>query len=229
MPLLDERYYTLIASLPALPFFEAAERLPINRERLDRRLRMLNQEDAAMLALARRLTDWRQPLDLPDADFVRRYRAGAGGLANPRVAGLVAARLEMRTAIGALRRRAAGRPAPVGTDWGVGPWLRRLADHWAEPDFGLRHVLPWLPQARTLLEDGDHLGLERLAFAMTWEHCRRAAEVRQFGPEAVVAYVFRWDILRRWLSHDAQSAAARIEALAAAALRGRSSGSQDLA
>jgi hypothetical protein len=221
MPLFDERYYTLIASLPALPHFAEAERLPINRERLERRLRMLTDADAAMLDLARRLTEWRQPADLPDADFVRRYRAEAGGLANPRVAELVAFRLELRTVVGALRRRAAGRAAPGGTDWGVGPWLRRLADRWSEPDFGLRPVLPWLPELRERLDAGDHLGVERLAFGLVWDRCRRIAETRQFGPEAVVAYVFRWDILRRWLSHDAASAAARIESLAAEALRMR--------
>ena len=31
------RYYTLIASLPALPYFKLAERLPINRQRLEER------------------------------------------------------------------------------------------------------------------------------------------------------------------------------------------------
>jgi hypothetical protein len=220
MLVFEERYYTLIASLPALPQFEQAERLPINRERLERRLRMLTDEDAAILALARRFTEWRQPLDLPDREFVRRYRAEADALRNPRIAGLVAFRLEVRTVVGALRRRAAGRPAPAGTDWGVGPWLRRLTDRWAEPDFGLGAVLPWLPQARAGLEEGDHLGLERLAFAMAWERCRSLADAYPFGPEAVVSYVFRWDILRRWLSHDAEAAAARIEALAAEALAG---------
>ena len=218
MPLLDEPYYTLIASLPALPPFESAERLPINRERLDRRLRMLTDEDAAMLALARRLTDWQQPLDLPDADFVRRYRAEADGLANPGVAVLVAFRLELRTVIGALRRRDAGQPAPQG-DWGVGPWLRRLTDHWTEPDFGLRAVLPWLPALRERLAAGDHLGTERQVFGMVWDRCRRTADGRAFALEAVAAYVFRWDILRRWLSHDAEAAAARIERLARDALR----------
>lgn len=213
MPLLDERYYALIASLPALPPFESAERLPINRERLDRRLGMLADEDAAMLALARRLTDWQQPLDLPDPDFVRRYRAEADGLANPGVAALVAFRLELRTVVGALRRRAAGQPAPPG-DWGVGPWLRRLTDHWMEPDFGLRTVLPWLPLLRGRLAAGDHLGLERQAFGMVWDRCRRTADDREFAIEAVVAYVFRWDIVRRWLNHDAEAAAARIERLA---------------
>ena len=217
MPLVEERYYTLIASLPALPHFETAERLPINRERLDRRLRMLREDDAATLALVRRLTEWQQPLDLPDADIVRRYRAESAGLANPRVAELVAFRLELRTVVGALRRRAAGHPVSVG-DWGVGPWLRRLVDHWAEPDFGLRAVLPWLPSVRERLDAGDHLGLERLVFGLVWDHCRRIEDDRGFAFEAVVAYVFRWDILRRWLSHDAGAAAARIEALARDAL-----------
>ena len=39
-------YYTLVASLPALPRLEQAERLPINETRLVERLRMLHPEDA---------------------------------------------------------------------------------------------------------------------------------------------------------------------------------------
>ena len=34
-------YYTLVASLPRLPHFEAAEWLPLSRKQLDQRLSML--------------------------------------------------------------------------------------------------------------------------------------------------------------------------------------------
>ena len=51
-------YYTLIASLPALPYFKLVERLPINRQRLEERLRMLNEEDASILAQARSVVEW---------------------------------------------------------------------------------------------------------------------------------------------------------------------------
>ena len=48
-------YYMLVASLPHLPPFEQAERLAINRERLEQRLRSLDAEHLEDLVLAGRV------------------------------------------------------------------------------------------------------------------------------------------------------------------------------
>ena len=53
------RYYTLIASLPALEYFETAKRVPINRVRLNRRLGMLEPEDTVELRRCEQLIGWR--------------------------------------------------------------------------------------------------------------------------------------------------------------------------
>ncbi len=41
----SREYYTLVASLPALPYFEKAQRLPINEVRLWQRMGMLEPDD----------------------------------------------------------------------------------------------------------------------------------------------------------------------------------------
>src|SRR5690606_5321722 len=53
------RYYTLIASLPALEYFETAKRTPINRVRLEQRLTMLEPDDAVELRRCEQLLAWR--------------------------------------------------------------------------------------------------------------------------------------------------------------------------
>ena len=46
MAMWKRQYYTLHASLPALPYFDKAKVLPISRERLEARMGMLAPEDA---------------------------------------------------------------------------------------------------------------------------------------------------------------------------------------
>ena len=53
------RYYTLVASLPALEYFERAKTIPINRVRLEQRLAMLTPEDAAERRRCEQLIAWR--------------------------------------------------------------------------------------------------------------------------------------------------------------------------
>jgi hypothetical protein len=132
---------------------------------------------------------------------------------------LVAFRLGVRTLVAALRRKRLGRPAPRSEErWGVGPWTRSVARRYADPDFGLEHVLPWLPAARHLLESGDAVGLEQLLFGLVWDELERLTRRDRLGFGAVLAYVFKWDLVDRWLRRDAALAARRLDALALEAL-----------
>ena len=64
-------YITLVSSLPALPRFDQAERLPINRERLEARLRMLEPDDFALVERTASFLAWqRQPVERTDGDVV---------------------------------------------------------------------------------------------------------------------------------------------------------------
>ena len=70
-------YYDLVASLPYLPHFERAERLPITRLRLDQRLRLLKPAHADQLARAQSLVRWRPErlLGTTDAARIKQYAA----------------------------------------------------------------------------------------------------------------------------------------------------------
>ena len=67
-------YYTLVASLPHLPHFERAERLPISEKRLRERLRMLEADDIEVVRRGVEFLAWRDhPTERTDAEMVSRY------------------------------------------------------------------------------------------------------------------------------------------------------------
>jgi hypothetical protein len=62
-----------------------------------------------------------------------------------------------------------------------------------------------------LLEQGDSIALEHLLMGLVWDHVDAADLDRRFDFESVVAYLFRWDMAQRWLSHDEELARVRLE------------------
>jgi hypothetical protein len=209
-------YYDLVASLPYLPHFERAERLPITRLRLDERLRLLTPAHGDQLARAQSLVRWR-PDRLRGTSDAAQARECAALLASPLERSLgqyVAFRMDQRMLVAALRWKLEGRASPDGhAIWGVGPWGRYVQMHWDEPDFHLAHVVPWLPQARELLTAGDARGLERLLMDVAWRWLNRCAEQNMFSFEAVFSYFFKWDILQAWLACDAEKGKTRFREL----------------
>ena len=214
-------YYTLVASLPQLPHFEAAGWLPLSRKQLDQRLSMLTQEDALQLRSAEDLVEWqRQPITRTNQQVADKYRKLIPTVSNPSLREFVEYRMAQRTALVALRRKRLGFPAPVaGEVWGVGPWLNLMASSWERDDLGLGNLLPWITQAADLLETGAALELERLLMAAVWTRLGRIAERSPFGFEPVIAFVFRWDILQRWLAYNPELGKVRFQELVAEVTR----------
>ena len=214
-------YYTLVASLPRLPHFEEAAWLPMSRKQMNQRLTMLTPQDALELRLAEDLLKWqRQPITKTDQEMVEQYRKLLPAITDPSLREIVEYRMAQRTALVALRRRRQGLPAPaVGEAWGVGPWLNLVTSAWDRDDLGLGHLLPWIPEAAALLEAGAAKELDRLLMNSVWTRLGRIAERSAFGFEPVFAFVFRRDILQRWLAYDAQLAQVRFQELVAEVTR----------
>jgi hypothetical protein len=208
-------YYTLVASLPRLRHFESAEWLPLSRKQLDVRLSMLTPEDALQLRLAEHLVEWqRQPITRTSAQVAQEYKRALPQIHNPCLREFVEYRMAQRTAMVVLRRRRLGLAVPEADEvWGVGPWQRLMTDCWDRNDLGLSHLLPWIGEAALLLEAGSAIQLERLLMDAVWIRLGRIAERSPFGFEQVIGFVFRWDIMQRWLSYDASKAEARFKEL----------------
>lgn len=214
------RYYTLIASLPPLPHFATAKRLPINQERLRGRLRMLAEEDRVLVGRLEAFLRWqRQTRDRDDGTIVREYRELRRAIDGTPSAHLVEQTVSQRTVMVALRRRQRGQPAPdVDEPWGLGPWVGALRRNWEHPEFGLAGVFPWIGRARDLLAGGESLELERFLTALGWTWLSRARPVDPFRFEALLVYLFRWSLLEQWLSYDADLAGPRFDELVTEAI-----------
>jgi hypothetical protein len=210
-----EPYYTLLASLPSLPRFDQADRLPITRERLRQRFSMLAPDDAELLERAAAFLAWQQQTATrTDQEMIASFKQMEEHIAQPILQSIFDFPIDQRTIMAALRRRFCGLPAPApGESWGVGRYVNHIERNWNDPHFKLSAVYPWIPQARIHLEAGETLALERLLKNTLWDHVDRSVPSYEFGFSAVLTYIIKWDILHRWLSYDIENAKARFEEL----------------
>jgi hypothetical protein len=210
-------YHMLISSLPALPPRFDVERLPITFERLQGRLRMLEPEDAEeierLLAVLRWVNQFEEP---SDAAVVQRYNALMQDITNPLGHAILAYEMDVRMIAVALRCRRRGLPLPTV---GIGQWFDHIRYNFNQPDFKLGQVFPWIPEAERLLAQGDLLTLYRsYVLGATWTYLKKLAEDYYFSFEAVVLYIARWDIMRRWQQLQAERGRAIFETLVTEAL-----------
>ncbi len=208
-------YYTLLASLPPLPRFDRALRLPISGERLKQRFRMLNSDDARLMERAMAFFGWQKDAkSLTEREMVKRFQRMAELVTNPSLKALFDFPLNQRTVMVALRRRHSGFDPPRdNAPWGVGRYVRHIERNWEAPHFKLAAVYPWLKEARNYLEEEDVLNLDRLLKNTLWNHLDRSVPSFDFGFRAVMSYRMKWDMVDQWLSHDVQKAGERFNAL----------------
>lgn len=215
-----DAYVMLISSLPSPEALFFAKQPPLSRLKLDQRLRMLAPDDAATLRLVEDVLDWRQlPITMAESDVIERGRSALTGIENETLRLIVRDRLELRTCVAALRRRARGEgPPPPDTPWGFGRWIGHIARNWTEPGFRLDGAFPWLREADALMRQDDAEALERLILEQTYKRLQRQAGEHEFDFEAVVIYVLKWSIVDRWGRYNAEAAARRFADLTDAGL-----------
>jgi hypothetical protein len=208
----SNRYHMLICSLPALPPRFDVERLPISFERLQERLRMLEPEDAEeierMLAVLRWANQFEEPSDVA---VVQRYETLMRDITNPMVRDILAYGMDGRMIAVALRCRRRGLSLPTV---GIGQWFDHLRLHFHQPDFKLGQVFPWITEAEALLAQGDLLNFYRqYVLGPAWAYLKKRSEDYYFSFEAVVLYIARWDIMRRWQQLQAERGRVIFETL----------------
>jgi len=213
-------YIMLISSLPSPEALFLARQPPLSRLKLDRRLRILEPDDAETLRLVEDALQWdRLPISLTEAEVVARVRRALEGIDNETLRQIVRERLEIRTCVAALRRRHRGEgpPAP-GTCWGFGRWIDHIARNWTEATFRLDRIFPWMREANNLMNASDTMALERLLLQQAWKKLVRRAGEHEFDFEAVVIYVLKWNIVDRWGRYNGEAAMKRFDDLVDASL-----------
>ena len=207
-------YTALICSLPRSERLFVDRLPPLSRLRLDRRLRALSPEDATVLRQLEHVLSWTAyDMDVTDTQAIARATHALPQIPHPTLRRLFQERMELRTAMAALRLRHRGE-GPPEAPFGIGRWTRHIPAHWSEPTFGLDAPLPWLRQARALLGQNDPLGLERHLLDTSHRQLKRHSARHHFDFEAVAIYVLIWNIFDRWAHSNAEAATARFETLA---------------
>jgi hypothetical protein len=209
------RYYMLLASLPYLPPLFAANKPPMSRERLESRLDMLADEDRRELTAIEDLMRFaRMSLDTTDRDVIERAKRVIPAIRSERLRQVAIWRMEIRTIVAALRRRAAGSsPAKTDEPWGFGRWLWHIEQNWNRPDFGLTHAVPYVARFQQLIEQRDALAMERAILGTVYKELSRVSDLHHFDFESVVLYVLKWDIIARWTGYDKERAQERFDLL----------------
>lgn len=209
-------YYTVVASLPHLPYFADAERLPLSRLRLEQRLRMLDAEETRQVYQAELLAGWRLSADklAGRGSIAARLKRALSVIDQPVLREFVEFRLDMLTILAALRiRQARINPAQSADAWGLGRWVKHIETHWESPDFRVGTVYPWVLEAGSYLAASDAVALDRLLMDVVWQRLTRLGDANPFGFEAITAFVFKWDILQSWLLRDAGKSKQRFQKL----------------
>lgn len=214
------RYYTLVASFPRLVHFEQAEYVPITRQELESRLRMLTPQHHQQLDAAWSLLRWqKQPRERKTADLVEQYSETMQIVTDPALRELIEFWMGQRTVVVALRMRRLGESPSPDQPWGVEPWARRIAAHWDDSDLGVGMTYPWVTEAAERLEASDAIGVERLVMNVLWKKLTEIEGRTPFGFERVIAFVFKWEFVKRWLSYDAAAAKERFQELITEVIR----------
>ena len=210
-----QRYYMLVASLPYLPPLFAATKPPMSRERLENRLDMLTDEDRRELTAIEDLMRFaRLSLDTSDVEVIDRAERVIPAIRSDRLRQVATWRMELRTIVAALRRRAAGSsPAKTSERWGYGRWVWHIEQNWTHPDFGLAHAVPYVVRFQQFIEQRDALGMERALLDTVYKELARVSDLHHFDFESVALYVLKWDIIARWTGYDKELAQQRFDRL----------------
>lgn len=215
----SDAHWMLMASLPHLPGIGQARQLPIGQERLEARWQLLEAptrqrwETAARLLMGHEA----QPGQAGDEQLQAQWEAFQACERDPQVRQLGADLHLQRALVSALRCRAAGADGlPPALARALEPWALTVRRRWREPDFGLGQRMPWLSQARQLLETGDAPGLQRLLAERIWQRCERVRSRRPPSSAAMLAYRLQWLQLQAWLANDAARARDHLRRLAQA-------------
>jgi hypothetical protein len=208
-------YIMLMASLPPLGDLFGQQQTPLSELQLQQRLKFLTEQDRRTLTrIEQLLRRSKQPKEWTDAQIVRSAKALVNDLKSPVLKEAVEFVMELRTIGVAFRRRRLGQNTPpTQPDWGYSRWLKRIENHWTEPDFGLGVVMPLVARALPLLDGDDPIELERLVLAEVWKRFNRLSQGHYFDFPAVALYVLRWSLINRRVNYNREIALKRFNSL----------------
>lgn len=213
-------YYTLVAALPHLPVPEQAESLPISRLGLERRLTMLEPEDADQLQRLESLYFYEQTAlqPLSDGQRIAQWQQHVQQLHSEALRQRVMYQWELRTLLAALRYRQT-EAYPVDQFAAVGRWQGFIRQHWHDPLFAMERFYPKVEQLAKRLNADQPGQAESLVQQWLWQDLDQLEKQQGFSFIALACYVLRWGLLARYLQADSRAALTRFDQLLADTLQ----------
>lgn len=215
---IDERYVTLLSSLPAHGALFSEKKTPLSRISLNQRLKQLQPEDLAILKSIEETFNWdKLPLSLTSEVFINTNKKLKLKLSQD-VQILLDDKINLRTVIGALRYRHyhsndAGKAESLSGNWTNSRLKSRIEIHWSEPAFKLETLYPWLIEAVDLIKQEKILALETLVLKSAWELINSHQDFQPFSFKSVIIYVLKWNIVDRWTRYGSSQAVQRYQNL----------------
>lgn len=176
---------------------------------------MLVQEDAEAARVAMNFLWWeRQPVDRTDKEVISFYKHIMTFVHQPTLRNIIEFQMTLRTILAALRRRHRNFSIPSrGTPWGIAPWVGHIERNWNDENFKLPPLFPWVTEVRHLLETEETLELQKCIMHLSWNYLDQLTEGQYFTFDVFLTYLFKWDLLNRWVLYNKHNAISRFEKL----------------
>lgn len=207
-------YYTLLCSLPHLPHFKKAKQLPLTPVMLEKRLKMLAEEERELCGLILKSLPWHhvskhdEEAEIAGGFEALMERTGA----YPDLQRSFRHLMEQRIVVAWYRSRrfGIGRMQAMGELWGFGSLEPFISELEHAKKARLAHRFPWLDEVGRCLDEELPYELTVMLMELEWKEAQRLAFAHPFGFEEVAAYLIRWTVLQMWFGFDAQKAASRF-------------------
>ncbi len=176
---------------------------------------MLAQEDAEAARVAMNFLWWeRQPVERTDKEVISFYQHIMPSIHQPTLRNFIEFKMTLRTILAALRRRHRHRSPPSGgVAWGIAPWVSHIERNWTEENFKLSPLFPWVPAVRQFFENEETLELQKCLMHLSWNYLNKLTEGQYFTFDVFLTYLFKWDLLNRWVLYNKRDAIVRFEKL----------------
>lgn len=216
----EYHYVDLMVSLPHLRNPFVSEQTPISRVQLANRLNMLQADDRQLLSEISHVLYWGE-LESAEAEveLLKRAERLLRQADGRQLWEWVQWRLDVRFLMAALRLRRDQADAPDPQLFGAySRYALNVQRHWGHTSFQLEGRFPWLKDVARHLEEQNALALEKVLLKEVWRYYSRRTLKVQYGFDAVVLYIGRWDLVDRWTGYRKDLARVRFDRLLEASL-----------
>lgn len=220
--MMQKKYYTLMSSLPHLPRLEQAKILPISWLQLQKRISMLEEDDATLVDQVQKLFAWYyHPSGTRNHEIVQLYKELMQSTApHPHIQQIITDILNQRTIVTAFRMKYANMHFTQNEEvWGIQKDRATIERHWDQDDFKLGYTYPWVNEVKNLFAQNDPYGLTKLLMELIYQKAEELKVKDPFALEAFMAYLIQWANLQKWLSYEAKKATQRFDNLISEAHR----------